>query len=645
MTLLNPAALFGLLLVPILVIFYLFRPEPRQQQSTTYFLWKQAIPDSQGATFARRLQSNPLLWLQILILLLLVLFLSRLSSPWVNQVPLASRVILILDRSASMSAGGAFERAVKKADAAVDSMLGFRLTGSAPEVMLIAVDREPRVLVPFTQDANALKSALAELRPSDLPDDLERMSPFLRSLIKSHRAKIWIFGDRFPESLHLPGVQFSSVAVSDNDNAGVMSFTVSAPDPSRGQDKPFLYARVENFSDTAQHRLVRIEKMTVATPDRVEAVIFEKTLLLSANSGKTLVESVPASRFEADTASLFRFQLLPIPGEPEDVFPTDNVAYTVVESFRNENVVVATSPGIKATFLLRAIAASRGIKVVELEQVLALPDPPSVDLLLAAPDTPLPSKLKVRSRFTLAPSPQEKEKPEVSRLQLSEKDAPLVSDSGVEWERMKVQITDLRPLKEGELELLQSREGPALTLSGLNEGLPSLHWRFPLEYSSLPLSAGLPVIVGRFIDHYSRNSTVPVAGSLTTAGPFPRPSGHKWRDELWITPLTQKARALGGELEFESQARELTPPEQIGVYTLGSSLASEPLAVNLASHSESKLPRLLEDLNFESDEGSPLVQEDGLSQIQYREVGMLFLLLSLLILLWEAALFLKRGRP
>lgn len=645
MTLLSPAALLGLLLVPVLMIFYLFRPEPRQQQSTTYFLWKQAIPDSQGGTFARRLQNNPLLWLQILVLLLLVLFLSRLSSPWVNQVPMASRVILIVDCSASMSAGGAFELAVKKAEEAVDSLLGFRLTGSTPEVMLLAVDREPQVLVPFTKDASVLKSALAELRPTDLPDDLERMSPFLRSLITSHRAKIWIFGDHLPESIRLPGVQFSTVAVSDNDNAGVMSFTVSPPDPARGQNKPFVYARVENFSDTAQQRLVRIEKMAVHSPDRVEAVIFEKTVLLPADSGQTLVESISASRFEADRASLFRFRLLPLPGEAEDVFPTDNLAYTVVESFRNESVIVATSPGLKASFLLRAIAASKGIKVVEVAQLIAQPSPPSVDLLLAPPDFPLPSKLRVRSRFTLAPGPKENEKSKVSRLVLSEKDAPLVSDSGVEWERMRVQITDFTPLKKAELELLRSKEGPALTLSGLNEGLPSLHWRFPLEYSSLPLSPGLPVVVGRFIDQYSRNSTVPVAGSLSTVGPFPRPSGHKWRGELLLTPLTQKARSLSPEQTIDSESRVLTAPKQIGVYSLASSIASEPLAVNLSSHSESRLPRLLSDLNFESEDGPAPTKENGLKQTQYREVGMPFLLLSLLILLWEAALFLKRGRP
>lgn len=101
MTVLNPLALLGLLALPILVLFYLFRPEPRRQQSTTYFLWKAAVPESAGGKFANRLQNNPLLWLQLLILLLILLFLSRLASPWVSQRPTANRVVLMIDRSAS----------------------------------------------------------------------------------------------------------------------------------------------------------------------------------------------------------------------------------------------------------------------------------------------------------------------------------------------------------------------------------------------------------------------------------------------------------------------------------------------------------------------------------------------------------------
>ena len=71
MSLLSPWGLWWLLSLPLLVTFYLFRPEPRRRPSTTFFLWKTSAPDSQGGVYANRLRGNPLMWLQLLALLLL----------------------------------------------------------------------------------------------------------------------------------------------------------------------------------------------------------------------------------------------------------------------------------------------------------------------------------------------------------------------------------------------------------------------------------------------------------------------------------------------------------------------------------------------------------------------------------------------
>lgn len=632
--------------MPLLVVFYLFRPNPRQSKSTTYFLWRAAVPDTQGGTFARRLRSNPLMWLQLLFILLIVLFLSRLSTPWTNLVPLSSRVILVVDRSASMQAEQNFEGAVQQALDAVDSMMGFRITGSSPEVMLIAVDSEPRVVVPFTKDATLLRSALNELKPSDLPDQLDGMRPFFQSLIKAHKARVWIFGDHLPESLRLPGLQYSAPRSKAQkiDNAGVVSFTVRPPDPTRGQSKPLLYARVENFSEQAQQRLLVVEKMALENPDRALATVLEKSILLAAKSGQTIVETLPASRFEADSASLFRFSLKPVPGESADQFATDDVSYTVVEAFRAENVLVATSQEAVDPFLLRAVGAVAGVRIVSLQELRGQSETPVIDLLLGDSSQSVPPGLKVRSRFLLPPAPKKGSR--VSRLSLASNDAPLVSDSGVEWDRMKVQITDVAPLAAGEVVLLQSSQGPALTLQGLAKGQPTLHWRFPLSYSSLPLSPGLPVIVGRFIDQYSRKSNVPVPGSLATGGSVRRPSGERYKGALEIRPANSEAKLSAQVVSVASDSKLITAPEQQGFFRLYSSQLEqgEPVAVNLFSPSESSLPRTIDDLSLESPgEDGPAEPETG--QVQYREVSTPLLLMAFLILLIEAALLLRRGRP
>jgi len=554
----------------------------------------------------------------------------------------------MIDRSASMSAGGAFQAAREKTTEAIDSLLGFRVSGTTPEVMLVAVDSQPHIVVPFTKDRARLQEALRSLEPSDVPDALEELRPFVASLIKAHKAKVWLFGDRLPPSLKLAGLQFTSVATGDNNNVGIVSFSVRNPDPDRGQAKPFLYARVENFSATAQQRVVRLEKLKPDNPEAVEALVLERNLLLAADSGQTVVEAVPAFRFKTDQSSLFRLSVVAIPDAEADILSTDDRAYCVVAPFQKSRVLVATSPGVKADFLLRAIAASSGIKVVQVKELLALENPPTIDLLLTPAGASIPSHLKVRSRFTLAAKPTT-DKVRAEALRVSNAQAPMVADCGVEWNRLKVELTDFTPLANDEVSLLETARGPALSMSGVGRGLPSLHWRFPLAYSSLPLSPALPVVVGRFIDQYSRPSGVPVEGSITTSTLLPRPNGPRWQGELKLSPVAGTAAERAPELSLADQAPAVSAPEFTGLFTLQSQMskASEQVAVNLFSYKEGRLQRDFEDANFESDPSQNLEEpaQAENESVQYRAVGLPFLILALLFLLFEAALFLKRGRP
>lgn len=647
MTLLSPLALLGLLALPLVVVFYLFRPQPRRRKSTTYFLWKAAAPDSQGGSFAKRLQQNPLLWLQLLIVLLLILFLARPSLPWRTTATRDGRVIVVIDRSASMNSADAFSLAKQEATKAVNQMLGFRLSGNNPEVMLLAVDSSPQVVVPFTKDRESLLSAIDQLPLTDVPDQLSGMAGFLRSLIKTHKARVWIFGDHLPEELRLPGVQFTSCATTMTPNVGVVSFSVRQPDPTRGQKKPFLYCRLENFSETALQRVVRLEKMQPDNPAAVEALVMERSLLLAAKSGRTLSEPIPAARLEAARSSIFRLTVSPPSGEPEESFQSDDRSYSVAPPYLSDKVLVAHTKGLNTPFLLRAIASYSSIKVVSTDQLVNQPDPPVVDLLLTPNEASVPANIKFRSRFLVSPGAPSKDAP-VGRLVVAQQSAPLVAQTGVEWTRLKVQVTDDTALQSDETVLLKTARGPALTLKGVSQGLPTLHWRFPLSHSSLPLSPALPIVVGRFIDQYSRATSVPTNGSVTTSHAMRRPVGGAWQGVLDLEPLVGNALELDQVEAVSKESESLPLLRRTGVYKLKvkDSELSESLAVNLFSVSESSLPQDTEDLFFPLEDDTVEVESLSSSEeIQYRNVGLPFLLLAFIIVLLEAGVFLKRGRP
>ncbi len=632
-------ALLWLLTLPLLVLFYLFRPEPRKRASTTYFLWKQSSPESQGGKFARRLRSNPLMWLQLLMLALLALYLARPATVWRSLLPPTSRIVLVVDRSASMSAQGVFPRAQEQALEALDGLFGFQGLGRGTEVMLVAVDREPQILVPFTNDETSLRQALEGLEVSHAPDNLAGLRPFLSSLVTDQKATIWLFSDHLPEELEISGLQFSSAANEQVDNVGIVTFSVETPQSASLTTRPFLYARVQNNSSAAQQRLVVLEKMRPNDSDQVEAVISERSVLLAAGAGQTIDEPIPASRLSAQEPSLFRLRLKPVPGKELDPFPLDDTAYTVAPPFTEHRVSVSVAGGLKAGFLLRALLASSNVEVLEWKGLLQHPDPPPLDLLVSPPDFPVPDRLKVRSRFLLTQARPGEDTPVATLQAGNQKEAELVQNVGTEWHRLKVQVTDQQSLESGEKTLLLTSDGtPALTLSGLAQGQPSLHWRFPLSYSSLPLSPALPVVVGRFVDRYSRGTTLPYHGSLSTSQRRTRPPGVAWKGELTLhLDGTQVARV--GEAETS-----LPRLSKVGFYQLQSGDKSAPLAVNLFSLDESALPITAEDRSF-TDESAQTVTTTTQETLQYREAGTPLLAILLLFLFLEAAVFLWRGRP
>lgn len=639
MSLLAPQALWWLLTLPLLVLFYLFRPEPRRRSSTTHFLWKQSAPESQGGRFAKRLRSNPLMWLQLLMLALLAFFLARPATQWQSLLPPTSRVVLVLDRSASMSAVGVFEKAVEQAEHAIDGLFGFQNLGKGTEVMLVVVDREPQILVPFTSDASQLRAALSKVEVTHAPDRLATLRPFLSSLVTDQKATVWLFSDHLPKDLEISGLQFTSASVSKPDNVGVVTFSVETPQ-SAITGKPFAYARIQNNSKSAQQRVLVLEKMVLDDPTRVEATIFERSLVLAAGGGQTINEPLPALRLSHQSASLFRLRVKPHPGGDEDAFTLDDVAYTVAPPFAENRVSVALAGDLKASFLLRALMASNNVEVLDWNSLLVQQDPPTIDLLIAPEGFRVPSKLKVRSRFLVPKGQPPNDTPVGTLKSSSESEAKLVQQAGVEWHRLRVQVTAQSPLENGEKVLLSTGDGtPALTLSGIGQGQPTLFWRFPLAYSSLPLSPALPVVVGRFVDLYGRGTSIPYNGSLTTSQRRTRPSGVTWRGPLEVLDGSKVVARTG-----DSESSHLPRLSHTGFYHLKSPQGQAPIAVNLFSPSETSLPQTESDRSF-TDEAAQTAGKAREGATQYKESGTPFLVLVLLLLLIEAAVFLWRGRP
>lgn len=193
MTFLEPlsAILAGLVAVPALVLLYLLKLRRRTLRVSSTLLWDQTVKDLHANEPFRWLRPSLLLFLQLLALLCLLVALARPVIGGGDE--LADRVVIILDRSASMSAtDGAGSRAgsspapseslrpLTRWDEASQAALRVverieRSGGRArrPAGMVIGAAHDARAVTGFTSDVRELRDAINAMTPTDQPLNLD----------------------------------------------------------------------------------------------------------------------------------------------------------------------------------------------------------------------------------------------------------------------------------------------------------------------------------------------------------------------------------------------------------------------------------------------------------------------------------------
>ena len=178
MTFLSPfAAIYAAAVaVPLLLLLYFLKLRRRITPIASTLLWSKSFEDLQVNVPFQRLKLTLLFLLQALILLCL---LAAIADPVLEgEAPAAERVVLLIDRSASMSARdmpsdqGVVTR-LESAKTAAHELID-RLTGARTpsRVMIIAVGANARIVQGFDARPEVLKRAVDAIDPTDEPGDL-----------------------------------------------------------------------------------------------------------------------------------------------------------------------------------------------------------------------------------------------------------------------------------------------------------------------------------------------------------------------------------------------------------------------------------------------------------------------------------------
>ncbi|NUM37077.1 MAG: BatA domain-containing protein, partial [Candidatus Brocadiae bacterium] len=253
----DPTAFWWALLLPIIILFYFLKLKRDECTIPSTLLWKKVIEDSRVNSLFSKLKENLLLFFQLFLMILLILALAR---PFLFQKQEEKKIVLLIDRSASMGAieennRSRMDRAKEMAEKLVDGL------SQNDSMMIISFAKNAAVHQSFTGIKTLLKERIRSLSETQEESRLEDAiliaqsmlqkvaSPVLYIItdgaifdIESIKEKYMLEEGKKKKQIVMPQLLFVGKSTS---NAAVLGFEIR--EDSQGNKQGFV--RVQNLGD------------------------------------------------------------------------------------------------------------------------------------------------------------------------------------------------------------------------------------------------------------------------------------------------------------------------------------------------------------------------------------------------------------
>ncbi|HKC73168.1 MAG TPA: VWA domain-containing protein, partial [Chloroflexota bacterium] len=321
MILLTPLALIGLVFLPLLIVLHLRRRRYRLEEVSSTRLWRELLEETRPKPSWMRLQSLPLLLLQLLAVALLVVGLAR-PAGLVAPSPRHRQHVYILDDSLRMAATDLRPNRL----AVARQIIGRQINAEPPTTLttVVVASVQPHLLISST-DRTRVQQALAPLAPTAAPADLAgalRLADGLLANEDGPSAAITLVHARedvVPAVAGATGL-YSAIAVGrSTDNQAILRFSARCASGARRTCEAFAVVR------NADDRPVNDPLMVLADGDPLA----QQSLVLPAHSETGLSFAVPRGRH------VLQMHLL-----RPDILSLDNTAWCIVNPVRRAQVTL-----------------------------------------------------------------------------------------------------------------------------------------------------------------------------------------------------------------------------------------------------------------------------------------------------------------
>jgi hypothetical protein len=254
---LAPAAFWFAIALPVVVALYLLKRKRVVKLVSSTLLWQKFLADTQANAPFQKLRHHWLLVLQLLLLLLAILALSR--PYFAGQSAATGLRVVILDASASMQSTdedpSRFEKARAEAFGLVDALK------DQEEMLVLLAAANTEVKQPATADKAALRRALEDCRVTDSSTRLTEALKLAGTLVRDKRdPEIHLFSDGAAGDLS----EFENKGLRvvyhregrRADNAGITTLDIRE-NPENPHQRA-IYTSVANFSTNARQTVLEL---------------------------------------------------------------------------------------------------------------------------------------------------------------------------------------------------------------------------------------------------------------------------------------------------------------------------------------------------------------------------------------------------
>lgn len=393
MTFLSPASalIAAAIAIPVLVTLYLLKLRRRPMRVSTTAFWEQAEKDLQANVPLRWLKPSWLLFLHLIILALLILALGRPAAVLPSSFGGASRVILLIDRSASMSAmdgnasGSAKKSRLEEAkEKALEAIEELAEVGGGRSAMVVSFASDAAALTRWSSSRGLLKDAVKSIEATDQPGDFAGAMKLIEAIasgggdedVATDPPLVMVYSDgsfQLEKAIQAAGVRVTLVSVPEEEtaNAGAGGATGNAALPG-GATANVSLSGVASLRDNVGIVTIAARR-DYADPSRVQVLV----KLLNAGLDAGAVTNAAEPR----TAQPVAIPLtLSLNGEVIERRVVDVPAPTIVDS-------KGVQPGL-ATANFEFLSGEGGLVLVQLALEDALASDNAAALVVPKPASP-----------------------------------------------------------------------------------------------------------------------------------------------------------------------------------------------------------------------------------------------------------------